>query len=597
MRIDEHVPIQAVDRLPRPAPGERGRGDPADHSPPHHTGAATSPDAGTSPPAEPAPTPATRQGLLGEPAAVVALIGLVTGLTGFGLVLRAPEIWAIAGEQPVAFVSFALLTVGLTFTSVEIYGRGAVSFAGCGLLATGFALGAAPTLLFAIMVAAINLGRRRGRLYRAAFDAGTLALAGATAALVYHWLASDSVGDLIGFVVSLPAAVAFLTVNLGLLSTAMGLSEGVNPFAVWHERFRWLTPYYLASGPLAFAMALAYDRIGFVGLAAFALPPAFMMISVRQYLAHTSKSVEEIRRANDDLQVLFDFAGGLAARAHDSDELRRYAEQRLSDLLGARVEIASKTVSGSVPLRAGGKTVGWLTLAFDGADDEQWLRLRDALVPQLATAFESAHLVDEVRSTHRDMIAALSRSMEAKDYYTGGHTERVSRISVALADRLGYAGAELAAIEIGSLVHDIGKIGIPESILNKPGPLTESEWQVMREHPVISDFILAEIDVHPFVRQIARWSHERLDGGGYPDGLTGDQIPEPARIVLVADAFDALTTDRPYRRGRSPGLALEEIRKSVGVQFCPRVFEQLEVMYRHEPHVLATADKPLVGAA
>ena len=597
MRIDEHVPIQAVDRLPRPAPGERGRGDPADHSPPHHTGAATSPDAGTSPPAEPAPTPATRQGLLGEPAAVVALIGLVTGLTGFGLVLRAPEIWAIAGEQPVAFVSFALLTVGLTFTSVEIYGRGAVSFAGCGLLATGFALGAAPTLLFAIMVAAINLGRRRGRLYRAAFDAGTLALAGATAALVYHSLASGSVGDLIGFVVSLPAAVAFLTVNLGLLSTAMGLSEGVNPFAVWHERFRWLTPYYLASGPLAFAMALAYDRIGFVGLAAFALPPAFMMISVRQYLAHTSKSVEEIRRANDDLQVLFDFAGGLAARAHDSDELRRYAEQRLSDLLGARVEIASKTVSGSVPLRAGGKTVGWLTLAFDGADDEQWLRLRDALVPQLATAFESAHLVDEVRSTHRDMIAALSRSMEAKDYYTGGHTERVSRISVALADRLGYAGAELAAIEIGSLVHDIGKIGIPESILNKPGPLTESEWQVMREHPVISDFILAEIDVHPFVRQIARWSHERLDGGGYPDGLTGDQIPEPARIVLVADAFDALTTDRPYRRGRSPGLALEEIRKSVGVQFCPRVFEQLEVMYRHEPHVLATADKPLVGAA
>jgi len=597
MRIDEHVPIQAVDRLPRPAPGERGRGDPADHSPPHHTGAATSPDAGTSPPAEPAPTPATRQGLLGEPAAVVALIGLVTGLTGFGLVLRAPEIWAIAGEQPVAFVSFALLTVGLTFTSVEIYGRGAVSFAGCGLLATGFALGAAPTLLFAIMVAAINLARRRGRLYRAAFDAGTLALAGATAALVYHSLASGSVGDLIGFVVSLPAAVAFLTVNLGLLSTAMGLSEGVNPFAVWHERFRWLTPYYLASGPLAFAMALAYDRIGFVGLAAFALPPAFMMISVRQYLAHTSKSVEEIRRANDDLQVLFDFAGGLAARAHDSDELRRYAEQRLSDLLGARVEIASKTVSGSVPLRAGGKTVGWLTLAFDGADDEQWLRLRDALVPQLATAFESAHLVDEVRSTHRDMIAALSRSMEAKDYYTGGHTERVSRISVALADRLGYAGAELAAIEIGSLVHDIGKIGIPESILNKPGPLTESEWQVMREHPVISDFILAEIDVHPFVRQIARWSHERLDGGGYPDGLTGDQIPEPARIVLVADAFDALTTDRPYRRGRSPGLALEEIRKSVGVQFCPRVFEQLEVMYRHEPHVLATADKPLVGAA
>jgi len=597
MRLDQNVPLQAVDSPPQLDPGTLTRGDPTEGSAPHEIGSANRSDGGAPSPAAPDPTPSTRQGLLSEPAAVVALIGLVAGLASVLLVVWAPEIWAIAGEQPVAFVSFGLLTVGLTFTSVEIYGRGAISFAGCALLATGFALGAGPALLFAIMVAAINLARRRGKLYRAVFDAGTLALAGATAAVVYHSVVSGSERSLSAFAMSLPAAIAFLMLNLGLLSTAMGLSEDVNPFAVWRERFSWLTPYYLASGPLAFAMALAYERIGFVGLAAFALPPAFMMISARQYLAHTSKSVEEIRRSNDDLQVLFDFAGGLAARAHDSDELRRYAEQELSKMLGARAEIASETSPGSVPLNAGGQTVGWLTLSFDGADNEQWLRLRDALLPQLATAFESAHLVDEVRRSNRDMIAALSRSMEAKDYYTGGHTERVSRISVALADRLGYGGAELAAIEIGSLVHDIGKIGIPESILNKPGPLTESEWEVMKEHPVISDFILADINVHPMVRQIARWSHERLDGGGYPDGLAGDMIPEPARIVLVADAFDALTTDRPYRRGRSPGLAVEEIRQHVGTQFCPRVFEQLETLYRHEPQVLATVDKPLVGAA
>ena len=138
---------------------------------------------------------------------------------------------------------------------------------------------------------------------------------------------------------------------------------------------------------------------------------------------------------------------------------------------------------GSSPMRAGSKTVGWLSFSFADGGEEAWARLRDALVPQLATAFESAHLVDEVRRSNRDMIAALSRSMEAKDFYTGGHTERVSRISVALAERLGYTGAELTAIEIGSLVHDIGKIGIPEAILNKPGPLTDEEWQVMREHP------------------------------------------------------------------------------------------------------------------
>ena len=119
----------------------------------------------------------------------------------------------------------------------------------------------------------------------------------------------------------------------------MGLSEALNPIAVWRERFRWLTPYYVASGPLAFVMAYAYDRLGVLGLAAFALPPAFMMVSVRQYISHTSTSVEEIRRHNTDLQQLFDFAGGLAARAHDSAELRAYAETRLSAVLGAETHI------------------------------------------------------------------------------------------------------------------------------------------------------------------------------------------------------------------------------------------------------------------
>ena len=447
------------------------------------------------------------------------------------------------------------------------------------------------------MVAAINFGRRGGLLYRTVFDAGTLALSAASAAVSFDLLTSDSMAEVWRFAASVPAAVVFLAVNLGLLSVAMGLSETASPLAIWRERFRWLTPYYLASGPLAFAMALAYEKIGVVGLAVFAMPPAFMMFSARQYLAHTSKSVEEIRRSNNDLRLLFEFAGGLAARAHDGEALRSYTDHELSEMLGVQTRVADAPSPGAVPLEAGGKAIAWLSISLDGGDSEQWSRLRDALIPQLATAFESAHLVDEVRDTNRDLIAALSRSMEAKDYYTGGHTERVSRISVALAENLGYAGPELAAIEIGSLVHDIGKIGIPESILNKQGPLTESEWKVMKEHPVISDFILADINVHPFVRQIARWSHERLDGAGYPDGLSGDQIPESARIVLVADAFDALTTDRPYRRGRSSGLALEEIRAHLGTQFCPRVFEQLEALYRANAAVLAPTDKPLVGAA
>ncbi|MGZ4388196.1 MAG: HD-GYP domain-containing protein, partial [Gaiellaceae bacterium] len=199
--------------------------------------------------------------------------------------------------------------------------------------------------------------------------------------------------------------------------------------------------------------------------------------------------------------------------------------------------------------------------------------------------------------THLETIAALSRSMEAKDYYTGGHTERVATVAVALARRLGFQGADLDAVEIGALLHDIGKIGIPERILHKPGPLDDDEWKVMKEHPVISEYILAEVDVAPIVLEIARSSHERMDGGGYPDGVAGEEIPLAARIVLVADAFDALTSDRPYRRGRRIGEALDELRAHTGTQFCPRVMDALEQVYREEPHLLAGGDLRAVDVA
>ena len=140
-----------------------------------------------------------RQGILAEPRPVVALIVLVAVATAVALAAAAPEIRDIAGRDPGAFVAFGLLAVGLTFTSVEIYGRGAVSFAGCALLATGFALGPGPALLYAILVAAINLARRRGMLYRAMFDAGTLGLAAASAALVYEALTARFDGTAAGF--------------------------------------------------------------------------------------------------------------------------------------------------------------------------------------------------------------------------------------------------------------------------------------------------------------------------------------------------------------------------------------------------------------
>jgi putative nucleotidyltransferase with HDIG domain len=228
----------------------------------------------------------------------------------------------------------------------------------------------------------------------------------------------------------------------------------------------------------------------------------------------------------------------------------------------------------------------------------QYLERTTSAVEEIRKAnFEIRQANLNLRRAHRDTIAALSRSMEAKDLYTGGHTERVAAVAVALARELGFKNDDLEAIEIGALLHDIGKIGVPEQILRKQGPLNEDEWRVIKRHPITSDYILADLDLHPFVRQCARSSHERIDGTGYPDGLTGEQIPFPARIVLVSDALDALTTARPYRPAQPPTAALAEIRANAGTQFCPLVVDALEKIWHSRPHLLVPQESTCADAA
>lgn len=507
-----------------------------------------------------------------------------------------------AAARPATFGLFVGVTAVLQLAAIEVYGRGTLSFAGCGTLAIGIAFGVGGAMAVAAAMTLVLVARRRPKLHRALFDAANLALATGAGTALYHLCAPSHAGVGARIVAATLAGLAYGAVNMGLLSLAMGLSEGIAPREVWNERFRWRTPYYVVSGPLALALIVADEKVGVAGTLAFTLPPAMMMVSVRQYTRRTQRSVEEIRSANEelrranatlaarnaDLRDLYDFAAGLAAQSHDGHALTAYAQSALERLVGARVVVSRGAAdTQAAPLVSGGKVVGGLRL--DGGDAERWGRLRDAIEPQLATALESVALVEEVRKTHLDTIAALSRSMSAKDYYTGGHTERVSDIAVAIASRLGYAGADLDAIEIGALLHDIGKIGIPESILHKPGPLDAEEWEVMKRHPLISEFILSEIDLPASVLQIARHSHERMDGSGYPDGLAGEAIPLPARIVLVADAFDALTSDRPYRPARTTPAALAEIRAHSGSQFCPRVVDALEAVARELPEVLGGA--------
>jgi putative nucleotidyltransferase with HDIG domain len=196
---------------------------------------------------------------------------------------------------------------------------------------------------------------------------------------------------------------------------------------------------------------------------------------------------------------------------------------------------------------------------------------------------ENRELLGSMQRSYLSTITSLARTVEAKDPYTSGHTERVADIALVLAAELGFDESKLPAINVGAIIHDIGKIGVPDTILLKPGPLDPDEFAEMRRHPEMSSYIVGELDLPIEVKQMVRSHHERYDGGGYPDGLAGERIPLAARILTVADALDAMTSDRPYRNALPLEVALSEIRAKSGTQFCPVVVEALErVMIAHD---------------
>ena len=417
----------------------------------------------------------------------------VAACTAF--LISSPGLVETVSDQPSHVATLLALTLALQMFSVQVYGRGSVSVSAIGIVASAILFDPGTTITIAVLAAVAQWIRRGGAAYKGAFDISNFALAGAACSIAFEALSSWRL------FAAVAAGVAFAGVNNGFLCLAMSFVERTPWRTIWFERFHWARFHFVLFGPLALAATIAYEQIGIAGLVAFTLPPALMILSVRQYLERTAAAVEEIRQANLSL-----------------------------------------------------------------------------------------------RRAHKDTIAALSRSMEAKDLYTGGHTERVAAVAVALGRKLGFRDDELEAIEIGALLHDIGKIGVPGHVLRKEGPLDEDEWELIRQHPRISDYILSELDLHPFVRQCARSSHERIDGMGYPDRLSGDEIPLPARIVFVADAFDALTSTRPYRPARPMLAALAEIRAHAGTQFCPRVVDALEELWRKEPGIFTPAPSPTAAS-
>jgi diguanylate cyclase (GGDEF)-like protein/putative nucleotidyltransferase with HDIG domain len=196
---------------------------------------------------------------------------------------------------------------------------------------------------------------------------------------------------------------------------------------------------------------------------------------------------------------------------------------------------------------------------------------------------DNRELLGRMHRSYLSTITSLARTIEAKDPYTGGHTERVAGIATMIASELGFDSNELEAVKVGAVIHDIGKIGVPDSVLLKRGALESGERDAIREHPVTASYILADLELPQIVKQMARSHHERFDGSGYPDGLAADEIPLAARVLSVADALDAMTSDRPYRKALPLEEALSEVQAQAGTQFCPTVVSALIACSKRDP--------------
>jgi putative nucleotidyltransferase with HDIG domain len=208
------------------------------------------------------------------------------------------------------------------------------------------------------------------------------------------------------------------------------------------------------------------------------------------------------------------------------------------------------------------------------------LEMVKALSESAGIAIENARLFKDLQETYLATVRVLVSTIEAKDPYTHGHTERVAQYAVGIAKAMDFTQDEIQTIQLGAFLHDIGKLHTSDSILHKPGALTEEEWRLVKAHPVRGAQMLQGVKFLEKATDLVRHHHERVDGKGYPDGLRGDEITIGAKIVNVADAFDAMTTERPYRQGLTMDQAIAQLEEKAGTQFAQEVAEVMVAALR-----------------
>ncbi len=248
----------------------------------------------------------------------------------------------------------------------------------------------------------------------------------------------------------------------------------------------------------------------------------------------------------------------------------------------------------AVPIPGHAQTIGVVSLIRRktlGKFSGQEVQVVEELAAQAAMTVEQAVLFGKMRSYANDVelsydatLKVLMAALDAKDAATEGHSERVAHLTVAVAKEIGIPKERLVDIERGALLHDVGKIGVPDAVLQKPEALNAGEWEAMQKHPLLAGLMVSKVEFLEGALPILLYHHERYDGTGYPFGLEGEAIPLEARIFTVVDSYDAMTSDRPYRQAMRPEAALLAIERNVGIQFDPEVVEAFtRVVARMQP--------------